>query len=114
MNKNCVYYCEGEDDLKLIDALKVPPSRILPGKSRKLNVIQSLIPKSILVSIKPGSNVVLVFDTDVTINLEVVKKNIDNIKRYCRDVNIIYTGKKTGGRDCKMHGYEICSRTYQK
>lgn len=90
MNKNCVYYCEGEDDLKLIDALKVPPSRILPGKSRKLNVIQSLIPKSILVSIKPGSNVVLVFDTDVTINLEVVKKNIDNIKRYCRDVNIIY------------------------
>lgn len=90
MNKNCVYYCEGEDDLKLVDALKVSPSRILPGKARKLNVIQSLIPKSILVTIKPGSNVVLVFDTDVTTNLEVVKKNIENIKRYCRDVNIIY------------------------
>jgi len=34
MNKNCVYYCEGEDDLQLVDALKVSPSRILPGKAK--------------------------------------------------------------------------------
>lgn len=32
----------------------------------------------------------LVFDTDVTINLDVVKKNIENIKKYCRGVKIIY------------------------
>ena len=62
MNKNCVYYCEGEDDLKLVDALKV----------------------------SPGSNVVLVFDTDVVSNLDMIKKNIDNIKKYCQGVNIIY------------------------
>ncbi|MGM9942108.1 MAG: hypothetical protein ACI32N_09015 [Bulleidia sp.] len=76
MNKPCIYYCEGEDDLKMIDALKVPPCRILPGKARKLNVIQSLIPKSFLVALKPGTNVVLVFDTDVTTNLHILKKNI--------------------------------------
>ncbi len=89
MNKTYVYYCEGEDDQKLIDALKVSPSKIQPGKSKKLNVIQSLIPKSILLGIKSDTNVVLVFDTDVTTNLDVVKKNIENIKKYCRGVKII-------------------------
>ena len=43
MNKMCVYYCEGEDDQKLIDALKIEPYKILPGKSKKLNVVQNLI-----------------------------------------------------------------------
>ena len=57
MNKTCVYYCEGEDDQKLIDALKVTPGKILPGKSKKLNV---------------------------------VKKNIDNINKYCHGVKIVY------------------------
>lgn len=90
MAKNCLYYCEGEDDQKLIDALKVAPGKVLPGKSKKLNVIQTLIPKSILVGIKPGSNVVLVFDTDVTTNLEIAKKNIENIRKYCQSVRIIY------------------------
>ena len=90
MNKTCVYYCEGEDDQKLIDALKVAPGKILPGKSKKLNVVQNLIPKSIILGIKPDTNVVLVFDTDVTINLDVIKKNIENIKKYCRGVKIIY------------------------
>lgn len=36
MNKTCIYYCEGEDDQKLVDALKRSPSKILPGKSKKL------------------------------------------------------------------------------
>lgn len=86
MNRTCVYYCEGEDDQKLIDALKSSPSKIQPGKSKKLNVVQNLIPKSILLGIKPDTNVVLIFDTDVTTNLDVVKKNIENIKKYCRGV----------------------------
>lgn len=90
MNKTCVYYCEGEDDQKLIDALKITPGKILPGKSKKLNVVQTLIPKSILLGIKPDTNVVLVFDTDVMTNLDVVKKNIDNINKYCRGVKIAY------------------------
>lgn len=90
MNKTCVYYCEGEDDQKLVDAFKVAPGKILPGKSKKLNVVQSLIPKSILLGIKPDTNVVLVFDTDVTTNLDVVKKNIENIRKYCHGVKIVY------------------------
>lgn len=90
MNRACVYYCEGEDDLKLIDALKVAPARIHAGKSKKINVVQSLIPKSILLGIKPDSNVVLVFDTDVSTHLDVVKKNIQNIKKYCIGVKIVY------------------------
>lgn len=90
MNKTCVYYCEGEDDQKLIDALKATPGKILPGKSKKLNVVQTLIPKSILLGIKPDTNMVLVFDTDVMTNLDVVKKNIDNINKYCHGVKIVY------------------------
>ena len=83
MNKTVMYFCEGEDDLKLIDALKVLPYKILPGKSKKLNVVQTLIPKSVLVSIRPGTTVVFVFDTDVIVNLDIVKKNITNIRKYC-------------------------------
>ncbi len=90
MSKPCVYYCEGEDDQKLIEALKVLPEKIFPGKARKLNVVQSLIPKSILLTIKPETNVVLVFDADVVTNLTIVKKNIENIKKYCRSVKLIY------------------------
>lgn len=89
-SKLCTYFCEGEDDLKLVNALKLEPSKILQGSSRKLNVVQNLIPKSILLSIKPESNVVLVFDTDVITNLDIVKKNISNIQKYCHDINIIY------------------------
>lgn len=89
MNKTCIYYCEGEDDQKLVDSLKVSPSKIQPGKSKKLNIVQKLIPKSILLGIKPDTNVVLVFDTDVTTNLDIVKKNIENIKKYCHGVKII-------------------------
>jgi len=89
MNRSCVYYCEGEDDLKLVEALKLSPGRILPGKAKKLNVVQSLIPKSILVAIKPGSVVALVFDTDVVSNLVTVKKNISNINKYCQGVRVV-------------------------
>ena len=32
----------------------------------------------------------MVFDTDVEINLDTVKRNIDNIKKYCQNVKIIY------------------------
>jgi hypothetical protein len=41
-SKPCIYFCEGEDDLKLVNALKLEPSKILQGSSRKLNVVQNL------------------------------------------------------------------------
>lgn len=90
MNKACVYYCEGEDDQKLIDTLKMRPGRILPGKSKTLNVVQNLIPRSVLLSIKPETNIVLVFDTDVTSNIDTVQRNIKNIGKFCHGVRIIF------------------------
>lgn len=90
MNRPCLYYCEGECEQKLIDALKLAPSKILPGKSKKLNIMQRLISKSLLLTIKPNTNLVLVFDTDVTTNLDVLKRNIANIRRYCTNVKLIY------------------------
>lgn len=60
MNKTCLYFCEGEDDQKLINALKYNPERILSGRSKTLNVMQTLIPKSVLLGIKPNSCIALV------------------------------------------------------
>lgn len=89
MNKNYLYYAEGENDLKLLNSLKIIPARIAPGKTKKLNVIQNLIPKSVLISIKPGTTVALAFDTDV-MNTKILKKNISNIRKYCHKVKIVY------------------------
>lgn len=74
MNRTCVYYCEGEDDQKLIDALKVAPGKILPGKSKKLNVVQSLIPKSILLGLTAWS-ICVIIQTDYAVNI-LKNKNI--------------------------------------
>ncbi len=89
MNKTCLYFCEGEDDQKLINALKYNPERILSGRSKTLNVMQTLIPKSVLLGIKPNSCISLVFDTDVVTNLQFLKTNINNIKKYCHGVRIV-------------------------
>ena len=88
-NKNAVYYCEGEDELKLIEALQIAPNLILPGKPKKINVIQNLIPKSILLGIKPGTTITLVFDTDVVSNMNTIRKNIENINKYCKGISIV-------------------------
>ncbi len=89
-NRYCTYFCEGEDDLKLVDALKYNPSKIISGSSRRLNVVQELIPKSVLLKIRPYSKVALNFDSDVTSNLSILKRNIANIERYCQNVGIVY------------------------
>lgn len=99
MNKTVMYFCEGEDDLKLIDALKVLPYKILPGKSKKLNVVQTLISKSVLVSIRPGTTVVFVFDTDVIVNLDIVKKEYNKYQEVLSGCNCSeFTSGKESGR----------------
>ena len=89
MSNKCIYYVEGFCEQQLIAALKEAPARIIPGKIRVFNVVQNLIPKSQIISIQPGTLVVLVFDTDVpqTANL---KKNIELLNRYCGKIQIIY------------------------
>ena len=88
MNRKCVYFAEGECEEKLIAALKEQPSLLIPGKVKRFNVIQNELKTSHLVTISPGSIVVLVFDTDneVTIHLQC---NIEALKKRCSGVKIV-------------------------
>lgn len=89
MNNKCIYYVEGPCEQQLIAALKENPSKLIPGKVKVYNVIQNLIPKSQMLSIRAGTTVVLVFDTDVeqTANL---KKNLELLNRYCGKLRIVF------------------------
>ena len=64
-NKNFHYFVEGEDEKKLLSVLKTDMQLILPGKIEHFNIIQEKITKPRLMTIKSGTTIVLVFDTDV-------------------------------------------------
>ena len=46
MNSKCIYFVEGECEKQLINALKISPEILTPGKVKVYNVKQNLIPKS--------------------------------------------------------------------
>ena len=89
MNGKCIYYVEGPCEQQLIAALKEAPAKLIAGKIKVFNVVQNIIPKSQMLSIQPGTTVVLVFDTDVprSVNLN---KNVELLKRYCGRLKIVY------------------------
>jgi hypothetical protein len=87
-NARCFYIVEGECEEKLINALKMPPNLVIPGKIKKWNIITTELRNSILIGIPQGSYVVLVFDTDVP-ETEVLKKNIAILKKYCARVQVV-------------------------
>ena len=89
MNKKCIYYVEGDCEEQFIKAMKLDPAKLMPGKVKVFNIIQNEIPKSQLLSISPGTIVVLVFDTDKPLT-DYLKKNIDQLKKYCQTVRIVY------------------------
>ena len=89
MNNKCIYYVEGECEEHLVNALKLAPAKLIPGKVRVYNVIQKLIPKSQLLMIQPGTMVTFVFDTDVPVT-GFLKKNIELLGKYCGRVKIVY------------------------
>lgn len=72
-----------------IQALKENPQKILPGQIREFNLIQQVIPNSILMMIRPGTKVVFVFDTDVPVT-QYLRTNIDLVKKTCKKVEIIF------------------------
>lgn len=86
---NCIYFCEGSCDEVFIKALKEKPELITPGKTKVLNVISTYIPRSVLMTVKPGTTVVFVFDTDVPIT-EKLRKNIEYIKTYCGKSKLVF------------------------
>ena len=83
-----VYFVEGECEEKLINALKEKPSKVHPGKVKKVNMIQNELSKSQLVQIQAGTVVVLVFDTDVPVT-DCLKKNIKLLEEKCTRVIIV-------------------------
>ena len=88
MNKRCFYFVEGECEETLINALKKYPAKIIPGRVKKWNVIDRVLPNSILNTIQPGSIVVLVFDTDVQSSGS-LGKNIQMLKKIVSKVMIV-------------------------
>lgn len=87
--KKCIYFVEGPCEKNLIDALnKIEPYLLAPGKVNVHNLIQDLIPRRVVNSIKPGTEVVFVFDTDVE-KTDILLKNIEHIKDYVSQVRVI-------------------------
>ena len=76
-NRYYHYFVEGEDEEKIVKSLKTDLQLIVPGKIQKFNVIQQKLSK--LMSLKKGTIVVLVFDTD-TGNTSILLENIKFLK----------------------------------
>ncbi len=89
MKNNCIYFVEGECEEKLLAALKESPPKIQPGRIKVVNPVQARFSKSQLLTIQPGTTVVLVFDTDVK-ETACLLENIKLLRKYCTKVKIIY------------------------
>lgn len=88
MAKYYHYYVEGDDDKKIVAALKTDFRCIVSGKVEKFNVVDKVFKKTHLMSLKEGTAVVLVFDTD-TGNTEILKQNIAFLKKQRNVADII-------------------------
>ena len=88
-SKYVQYYVEGEDEVKLINTLKTDLRVIQPGKVQKLNVVERLFTNARLMSLAPGTRVVLVFDTD-TGHLDILNQNLAILSR-CSAISEIVT-----------------------
>ncbi|MBQ2677795.1 MAG: hypothetical protein IJF96_02660 [Firmicutes bacterium] len=69
------FYVEGEDEKKVIDTLKKDMKTIVSGKVDVLNVIQKEIKSPRIRTLKTGTNVILVYDTDIE-RTDILEKNI--------------------------------------
>ena len=88
INRKCCYFTEGQCEERLVRALKLKPALLIPGKVKTFNVVQNVLPISILMTIEPGSMVVLVFDTDKE-EISHLKRNIELLKKRCLDVEVL-------------------------
>ena len=77
MARNEIYqfYVEGEDEKKVIETLKKDMNSIVSGKVEVLNVIQKEIKTPRIRTLKTGTNVVLIYDTDID-KTDILDKNI--------------------------------------
>lgn len=86
---NMQYYVEGEDERKLVNALKTDLQVIVPGKVDVFNVTSKIITNARLITLKPKTIVVLIFDTDVG-NNKILNKNIETLQK-CKNIISIIT-----------------------
>ena len=86
--KKCVYYVEGECEEQLINALKLEPRRLTPGKVFVFNIIQNELPRREILKIDRGTTVVFVFDTDKE-KTDALKENIRRVKDYVERVKVV-------------------------
>ncbi len=74
------YYVEGENEERIVKALKTELRLIQPGKVTVFDAVKEEITKARLMRLKKNTVIVLVFDTD-TDNADTLLKNIDFIKK---------------------------------
>lgn len=75
------YYVEGDDEKRLLDVLKREVGCIKSGKVEKFNVIQQKFTMLRIRTLKPKTIVVLVYDTDVETNVNILEYNINFLKK---------------------------------
>lgn len=83
MRKKAIYhyYVEGEDEKRLLEALKRDLRCIESGKVDKVNVIQTRFSVARIRPLKQDTIVVLVYDTDVEENTDILRYNIDFLNK---------------------------------
>ena len=83
MKKEAIYhyYVEGDDEKSLLETLKRDMRCIKSGKVDIFNVVQNRFTVARIRPLKPGTIVVLVYDTDVTTNMEIIKYNVAFLKK---------------------------------
>lgn len=77
MAKSDIYqfYVEGEDEKKIVETLKKDMKSIVSGKVDVLNVVQKEIKIPRIRTLKSGTIVVLIYDTDVE-RIDILESNI--------------------------------------
>lgn len=77
MNKtqNYQYFVEGEDERKLVNTLKSDLRLIRSGRVQVFNMTQEKFTKLRIRTLKTGTKVVLIFDTDAG-NISIFKENV--------------------------------------
>lgn len=76
-NNPVQYFVEGETEKAFIEQIK--NKYVLSGKIDVLNILQNEIKNSRLISIKPNTTIILIFDTDVQ-KKELLNRLAQNIK----------------------------------
>ena len=82
------YFVEGANEEKILNVLKTDLRLIQPGKVQIFNVVEQEFTKPRFMSIKNGTVVVLVFDTD-TGKISTLLSNIKFLKKIHSIVEVI-------------------------